>query len=72
MQQTTHAEEEFATELARAPLPGDRHALLDWAEHERPPSWVVLELAWLPAGTTYRDVGEIWRSLGHDVEVPGT
>jgi hypothetical protein len=55
---------ELATFLGRSPFPGDRQALLDAAAEASAPDAVIDQLSRLPEGREFRNVDEVWESLG--------
>ncbi len=53
----------FGSFIGLSALPGDREALLKSAQDLKAPDDVLEALEQLPAGTTYRNVSEVWHAL---------
>ena len=59
---------EIARFLGRAAFPGDREALVAVALENEATDHVLAELQRLPAGETFRNVGDVTRALGYPAE----
>lgn len=59
---------QLADALRRSAFPNDAEGLLTAARERGAPERIVAELAKLPDGAEYQNVGEVWRALGHDTE----
>ncbi|MEI4270245.1 DUF2795 domain-containing protein [Klenkia sp. LSe6-5] len=65
---TVQLRTELARWLDRADFPSTGADLVEAARDHRAPDAVADELARLPAGESYRTVGEVVRALGHGTE----
>jgi uncharacterized protein DUF2795 len=52
----------FGTYIGMSALPGDRDAVLRSARDLEAPDDVVARIETLPAGTTFRNVAEVWKA----------